>query len=108
MTSVLVDQNPAMQELKSHLHGDLVLPSDPGYAEGLKRWSKLSEKSAGMIVFPRTEEDVVKAVGFAIQHQLEIAVKGESSFWTLHVTPRLSLQGVVTIPLALRRLMEGW
>ncbi|KAE8144540.1 hypothetical protein BDV25DRAFT_134576 [Aspergillus avenaceus] len=67
-----------IQILKTHLSdGTTVLnPEDPGYESSLKRWSDTAVKPAGVVVFPGSPEDVGKAVKFAHDNGIDLAVKG--------------------------------
>jgi hypothetical protein len=73
-------QSVAYAQLKSAFKGDLVLPSNEGYKDSLKRWSVLAERNAGVVAFVKDEDDVAGAVKFAVSEKLEIAIKGKSDF----------------------------
>lgn len=66
----------AIEELKSSIKGDLILPSDEYYTEAIKRWSKLAEKPAGAVLYPKEEGDISQAINFAVVHNVDIAIKG--------------------------------
>lgn len=76
------DLSPLRQSFK----GDIVDPSSPDFEQALKRWSKLSERKASVVVYPTSTEDVVAALKYARANQLEVAIKG-MSFSSLHLTP---------------------
>jgi FAD/FMN-containing dehydrogenase len=69
-------ESTAFTHLKSVFKGDLVTPTDSSYEDGLKRWSVLAEKRAGVVAFVKNEEDISAAVRFAVEATMEIAVKG--------------------------------
>jgi hypothetical protein len=71
-------ESEAYLQLKSIFKGDLVLPTDNNYKESVKRWSILAERLAGVVAFVRDDADVSAAVKFAVDAQLEIAIKGKS------------------------------
>ncbi|KZW00990.1 FAD-binding domain-containing protein [Exidia glandulosa HHB12029] len=65
-------------DILSVLSSDQVLTPSNGeaYEAALQRWSETSVRRAQLIVFPRTAEDVSKAVKYAVAHDIEIAIKG--------------------------------
>ena len=63
--------------------GDVIRPGDEGYAEANKRWSKLSERNAKLVVFPKGVKDVVTAVRWAVVSSTELVVKSGSALFTL-------------------------
>lgn len=71
--------NPdSVQRLGKKLQGKLVLPSDATY-DGAKRvfyWNPMTQCQPTAIVQCTSEEDVLHAVEFARDHQLELAVRG--------------------------------
>ena len=67
----------ALKAVPSSFRGDIVRPGDKAYAEANKRWSKLSERDAGLILYPRDEADVVTAVKFAVSQSIELVIKSE-------------------------------
>lgn len=71
-------ESPAYAQLKSVFRGELILPSDSEYKNGIKRWSVLAERQAGLVAFVKDEEDIAAAVKYAVEAKLEIAIKGKS------------------------------
>jgi FAD/FMN-containing dehydrogenase len=67
---------PGFEELQNHIQGDIILPTDPEYQESIKRWSKLAEKPAGAVIFVRNDEDVSAVMKFAVNNDIDIAIKG--------------------------------
>jgi FAD/FMN-containing dehydrogenase len=71
--------NPdSLQRLSKKLQGKLVLPSDATY-ESARRvfyWNPRTQRQPVAIVQCGREEDVLHAVEFARNHQLEVAVRG--------------------------------
>ena len=66
-----------LQELREALRGDVVTPSDPGYAEASQVWNGAhDERRPAVIVRCRGAADVIAAVGFARGNNLPIAVRG--------------------------------
>jgi hypothetical protein len=108
-----------VQELRSSLsEGTKVAQEqDPEYENGISRWSKAAEKRAvcspsyfmiyssstdickAIVVFPKTPEDVSKAILFSVKHSLEVAVSGGG-----HATSGASsAQGGININLSLMK-----
>ena len=67
----------ALELLRAKLKGRLVLPADPSY-EGARKvfyWNPKTERKPAAIVQCAHEEDAVRAVEFARQHNREVAVR---------------------------------
>ena len=67
----------ALVRLRARLEGSLVLPGDASY-EGAKRvfyWNPRTERKPVAVVRCGHEEDAVRAVEFAREHSLEVAVR---------------------------------
>ena len=63
--------------LKSLLpEADIRTPNDEGYSYSVKRWSSAAVKPAGVAIVPTTAEQISKAVKYAADHELDVAVKG--------------------------------
>ncbi len=63
--------------LKSTIKGDIILPFDPTYAESIVRWCASSEKKAGIVVYPKDDEDILRVLEVAVRENVDLAVKGE-------------------------------
>ncbi|RAH61687.1 FAD-binding domain-containing protein [Aspergillus piperis CBS 112811] len=57
-------------------NGEVLMPSDDGYASSLRRWSKAAELKSCVVVKPACAEEVAAAVKFASASQLSLAVCG--------------------------------
>ncbi|NIJ54691.1 FAD-binding oxidoreductase [Dyadobacter arcticus] len=72
----LFDQD-AIKKFKKRFSGQILLPGDADYEA--KRWSRVinptMDKHPTIIATCKKEEDVVRSVDFAREHQLEIAVR---------------------------------
>ncbi|KAF5362017.1 hypothetical protein D9756_002634 [Leucocoprinus leucothites] len=55
--------------------GDVVTPGHPDYANSLHRWAINSEKNAAVVVFAKDAADVSKAILFAKENSLPIAIR---------------------------------
>jgi hypothetical protein len=67
----------AFKDLKDIIQGDIIIPSDAGYGDALKRWSKLAEKPAGAVVFVKSNKDVSAVIRFVVEQKVDLASKGE-------------------------------
>jgi FAD/FMN-containing dehydrogenase len=66
-----------VERLRTSLSGHLLVPGDPGY-EGARRpisFNPTTDKHPQMIVRCATQEDVARAIGFARERALEVAVR---------------------------------
>ena len=61
--------------LRAGLRGPLYLPGDPGYDAGRKVWNGMIDRRPAAIVRAAGAADVIRAVGFARDHNLLIAVR---------------------------------
>lgn len=67
----------AVATLGARLKGRLILPADPGY-EAARRvyfWNPRTARTPALVVRCAHADDVVRAVEFARQHELEVAVR---------------------------------
>ncbi|KAI0676966.1 FAD-binding domain-containing protein [Trametes maxima] len=65
-----------LQTLKASFKGDLVTPGDPGYDQAITRWARNAARKAAVVAFVKDAEDVSKAIAYARQANLPIAIKG--------------------------------
>ncbi|WVQ62461.1 uncharacterized protein L199_000601 [Kwoniella botswanensis] len=61
--------------LQGAFKGDLLLPSDDGYKQSLKRFAATAQKPAGLVAFLKDEGDIQAVLSFAKEENTEIAVK---------------------------------
>lgn len=73
-------QSKAFNALKAIIRGTIITPSDALYQKSLERWSKLAEKPAGAVIFVRTNEDVSEVIRFAVEHKVDLAIKGKLTY----------------------------
>jgi FAD/FMN-containing dehydrogenase len=64
-----------LQDLKTHLHGELICPNDRGYDASRKVWNGMIDKYPALIVRCADVVDVVTAVQFARDHHRLAAVR---------------------------------
>jgi FAD binding domain len=55
---------------------DIRISGDENYSLSIKRWSSGAVKPAGIAIVPTTAEEISKAIKYAAQHDLDVAVKG--------------------------------
>jgi FAD/FMN-containing dehydrogenase len=65
-----------LAEFKAALRGQLIGPSDPDYDAARRVWNGLIDKHPKLIARCSTGDDVVRAVQFALSHNLQVAVRG--------------------------------
>ncbi len=65
---------PDLQQFRTSLRGQLLLPHEPGYEEGRKVFNAMIDRHPGMIVRCAGVADVIAAVKFATRRDLEVAV----------------------------------
>ena len=74
--SVTTAADAARQELRGAFEGELIGPDDPGYEEARKVYNGMIDKSPALIARPSGPGDVAKAVVFARDRDLPLAVRG--------------------------------
>ena len=67
---------PAVQDLKSRLRGDLIRPGDAAYDATRKVYNGMIDRRPGLIAHCANVADVIAAVNFAREHKLTLAVRG--------------------------------
>ena len=83
MTSGQVAEPPALgeatvQELRTLLRGELVLPGDSAYDQARGVWNGMIDRRPALIVRCTGTSDVIAATGFARSEGLTVAVRGGS------------------------------
>jgi len=69
-------ERAALQELSDGLRGALILPNHPEYDASRRVWNSMIDRRPAMIVRCADADDVAKAVTFASERQLLLAVRG--------------------------------
>ncbi|KAI9067669.1 FAD-binding domain-containing protein [Trametes sanguinea] len=64
------------ETFKSSFKGDLLTPDSPGYDQAIARWAKNAARRAAVVAFVKDADDVSKAIQYARQAKLPIAIKG--------------------------------
>src|SRR5215207_886608 len=65
----------AIANLRHNLNGAVYLPGDVDYEQGRRVWNGLIDKRPAVIVRPADPTDVARAVAFARDNQLLLAVR---------------------------------
>ncbi len=66
--------------LNSAISGNVILPGDGNYDETRKIWNGMFDKKPGIIVQCKSASDVVRAVNFARENGLLMAIKVRAQF----------------------------
>jgi FAD/FMN-containing dehydrogenase len=72
---VKINEN-TLNDFKSGLRGEVILPGDNNYESERKIWNGMIDKKPGMIVLCKGNSDVIYSVKFARRHNLLISVRG--------------------------------
>ena len=76
MPTTLTGTSTTLEELKSLLTGQLILPEDPAYDEARRLWNEKVTKRPAALARCASVQDVVHAVRFARSHGLALSVRG--------------------------------
>src|SRR5262245_29566447 len=69
--------NPTtIERLRAGLHGPGVTPDDPGYDDARAVWNAASDRHPAAVARCTGASDVVRALEFAREQELEVAVRG--------------------------------
>lgn len=66
----------ALDGLRAGLRGTMCLPGEPGYDDARTIWNAMIDRRPAVIVRAAGAADVIRAVGFARDHDLLLAVRG--------------------------------
>jgi len=66
----------AVHTLAAGLHGLLIAPDDAGYDGARRVWNGLIDRRPALIAQCADADDVVRAVRFAAEHELSVAIRG--------------------------------
>ncbi len=66
----------ALDGLRAGLRGTMCLPGEPGYDDARTIWNAMIDRMPAVIVRAAGAADVIRAVGFARDHRLLLAVRG--------------------------------
>ena len=65
-----------LDELRRAFDGDVIAPHDTGYDDARRVWNAMFDRRPAVIVRPTGAQDVIAAIRFGREHELEIAVRG--------------------------------
>lgn len=68
-------KNKTVNDFKASFHGELVQPGDATFDESRKVYNAMTDKQPGMIAYCSDVADVIKAVQFARDFNMEIAIR---------------------------------
>jgi len=69
-------QAAKIEELRGSMKGEVILPSDDAYEDARKIWNAMIDKHPALIARCATTSDVVRAVNFARNNRLVLAIRG--------------------------------
>ena len=67
---------PELAALRQDLHGQICLQGEPGYDEARSIWNAMVDRLPDIVVRCAQANDIIRAVRFAVEHNLAIAVRG--------------------------------
>ncbi|WP_409338703.1 FAD-binding oxidoreductase [Halalkalicoccus ordinarius] len=65
-----------IEAFRTEFRGDVLVSTDDGYDEARSIWNAVIDKAPAVVVRPLGASDVMTAIAFAHEHDLEIAVRG--------------------------------
>jgi len=69
-------QHATVDEFRTHLRGDVLLPDAEGYDDSRQIWNAMIDRKPALIARCVSAEDVVESVKFARTHNLLVAIRG--------------------------------
>jgi FAD/FMN-containing dehydrogenase len=66
----------SIEQFRARLHGELIRPGDATYDDARAVWNGVIDKSPTLIARCRGTADVITAVNFARENQVQVAVRG--------------------------------
>jgi FAD/FMN-containing dehydrogenase len=69
---------PSLNELRERVRGEIITPEDEGYDEARKVYNAMIDKRPRLVVRAADAGDVMAAVDYARENQLDLAVRGGS------------------------------
>lgn len=81
----------SLKTFKKSLSGEVVCPGEEGYDYGIFRWTDNSVRPASYVVFPKSAEDVSKAIRFGKDEGLELAICGGGHSWSVSLSSYVCL-----------------
>ena len=72
----VVSPRPQPDELRRSFRGEIIEPGSAGYDDARRVWNAVFDRRPALVVRPSNVDDVISAVRFGREHDLEIAVRG--------------------------------
>jgi FAD/FMN-containing dehydrogenase len=91
-----------VRALRGDLTGDVLSPGDAGYEDARRIWNGVFDRRPAAIVRCAGPDDVARAIGFAREHDLPIAVRGGGH----NVAGTASVDGGLLVDLSPMRAVE--
>ena len=76
MTATTAPTRSQLDELRRSFAGDIIPPDASGYDDARRVWNAMFDRRPALVVRPANVDDVVAAVRFGRERDLEIAVRG--------------------------------
>jgi FAD/FMN-containing dehydrogenase len=89
----------AMSTLRSSIRGRLLTDADQGYDEARTVWNAMIQRRPAVIIQPAGIADIIRAVGFAAEHDILLAVRGGGH----HIAGNAVCDGGLMIDLSSKR-----
>lgn len=67
---------PKLDDLKSRMHGSVLLPGDPGFEDSRTVWNGMIDRTPALVAKCLGVGDVIAGLKFAREHDLTLTVKG--------------------------------
>src|SRR5918992_6305092 len=68
--------NVSVADLREQLRGQVITPDDAGYEDARKVYNAMIDRRPAAVVRPANAGDVIAAVNFARENDLDLAVRG--------------------------------
>ncbi len=65
-----------IEQVREQVHGEVITPDDEGYDEARRVYNAMIERRPAVVLRCANAGDVIAAVNFAREHQLDLAVRG--------------------------------
>lgn len=74
--SITAEDISTLQSLLAKTNPTLLTPEDDKYPASIARWSAAAQKPAGLVLAPKSNEEISIAVKYASEQNIDVAVKG--------------------------------
>lgn len=73
---ISADDISSLKSLLAKTNPTLLTPEDSKYPASIARWSSAAQKPAGLVLAPKSNEEIAIAIKYASEQNLDVAVKG--------------------------------